>query len=554
METKLPSIVITGASGFIGKYFLDAIKESYRIIGIARRSQKEADIPEHSNITWIQCDIGNRLSVIEATHIIIEKGGADFLLHLAAYYDFECKWLDEYQHTNIDGTKNILEMARMLNIKRFIFISSIAACKFPKSGSAINEKTPPEGPEPYSVTKKIGEQMIKEYTKYFPCFIVRLTAVFSDWCEYAPLYKFLNVWLSNKWDSKILGGKGQSAIPYIYIQDVIRFLAILLNKHKSLPQFDTFNVSPDGSTSHFELFKSATRDYFGEELKPIFLPKILAFVGILFRTFLRKLKLKYNNSFERLWMIKYIDLKLTNDSSYTRKVLGWKPLPRYHIKRRMLYLIEKMRNHPVEWQLKNETAFKRVTTRPGWLIYQAMLEDEEKLLEWIIIKIRFSESGKFIHYKKMNFSDFKSYMSSLYHLLLSAVRSGDRSLMLKSIDLIASKRFSEGFEPEEICGALNVFNDVIISNLSSRENLRKIKSEIQNYVGMAIQIAIDEVEEIYDSFDKNLMLNKLHHSNLMPDLKTFQNLISQINTIYQKNPEENKIVRDQKKDNKISNL
>ncbi len=535
MQTELQTLVLTGASGFIGKYFIDAIKNSYKIYAIARRSQKESDIPDHPNISWIQCDISNKNLVKETTHYIIEKGGADFIFHMAAYYDFENKWHDEYRNTNIDGTQNMLDMAKSLNVKRFIFISSVAACRFPGEGNYVNEKTPPDSDEPYSYTKRIGEQLVKEYNKYFPCFILRLTAVFSDWCEYAPLYKFLNTWLAGKWDSRFLGGKGNSAISYIYIQDVVRLFIVLLIKHDTLPAFDTFIASPNGSITHRELFKTAARDYFGKETAPLFLPKYIAYAGLIFRTLLRKCRIAYQDSFERLWMLRYLDMRLDTDSTYTQKVLGWKPTPRYFIQRRMLYMLDKMRSHPFEWKIKNEAAFKRVTSRPGYMIYRAMIEEKEKLLEWIIIEIRFSEDKKFIHYKKMDFSDFKYYLNSLYHIILTAVRSGDRSLILKEIDDIAVKRFAEGFEANEICEALKVTDRVITSNLTSRKELQSIRGEIYHYIGMTIELAIDEIEELYESIDKKNLRIKLPDSRFLGDGMGLQKMVNQIDAVYRKN-------------------
>ncbi len=548
MNKVLPSIVLTGASGFIGRYFIDAVKNRYIVYAVARRSQKESGVPDHPNVIWLQCDIGNKNLVTETTHFIIENGGADFVFHLAAYYDFENTWHDEYQHTNIDGTKNILDMAKSLNVRRFIFISSVAACKFPPPGNFINEKTPPDSDEPYSYTKRVGERMVEEYNKYFPCIIVRLTAVFSDWCEYAPLYKFLNTWLSKRSDSNFLGGKGKSAVPYIYILDVVRLFVILLKKNESLPDFDTYIASPAGSTSHLELFRTATRDYFGEDKTPVFLPRYAAFAGLLLRTALRKLRIAYQNSFERLWMLKYLDLKLNTDPSYTQKTLGWNPTPRYHIQRRMLYMLEKMRSHPSEWEFKNEAAYKRVSERPGYMIYRAMVEEKEKLLEWIIIEIRFSEDNNFINYKKMDFTDFKFYLSSVYYLLLSVVRSGDRSLILKNIGEITMGRLSWGLGPAEICGALKVIDRVITSNLNSRKDLQSIRKEIYHYIGMTLQLAVDEIEDLYESLDMQDSAAGIRNAGNFSEDDTIQKIISQIYAACGKIPERKQPYKNSLKD------
>ena len=329
---ELPSIVITGASGFIGSYLVDYLKEDFRIFAIARRSRKEANIPYHPNLQWLQCDISNWATVNEAAEYINKNGGADFIIHLAAFYDFTYKDNLAYQIVNIDGTKNMLEFASKLNPKRFIFASSLAACKFPANGNVITEKTSPDANYHYAVSKKAGEMLVKKYSDQFPCSVIRFAAVYSDWCEFAPLYKFLSCWLSKKIESRVIGGKGESAIPYIHIRDLCQMLQIIMAQTKTLSEFDIYNASPNGSTSHKELFQISTHYYFGEAIKPFHLPKYLAYPALVVRRFLNIFMLTTKEPFEQFWMIQYIDKKLNVDSSYTQSILGWQPTARYHLK------------------------------------------------------------------------------------------------------------------------------------------------------------------------------------------------------------------------------
>ena len=67
---------------------------------------------------------------------------------------------------------------------------------FPKDGEVIDEHTPVDADFPYAVTKKKAEELVKSHSQYFPCSIVRFAAVYSDWCEYGPLYMFLQTWFS----------------------------------------------------------------------------------------------------------------------------------------------------------------------------------------------------------------------------------------------------------------------------------------------------------------------------------------------------------------------
>ena len=295
MKKELPSIVITGASGFIGRHFMDFIKEHFTIFAIARRSSTEAGIHFHQNIHWIQWDIASTSRIEEVAETIQLKGGADFILHLAAFYDFDYTDNTAYQRTNIDGTKNVIELAKILKVGRFIFASSLAACNFPKPGEVVNEKSPPDADFAYAKTKKWGEIILKECSKSFPCTVIRFAAVFSDWCEYPPLYKFLDTWLSHGYDSRILGGKGESAVSYIHINDLSKLILTILRKSRELPSYGIYAASPDGSTSHRELFEIATRDFLGEPVSPIFVPKIIAYPGIFFRIMMGRLMIRSIN-------------------------------------------------------------------------------------------------------------------------------------------------------------------------------------------------------------------------------------------------------------------
>jgi thioester reductase-like protein len=52
MNEILPGILVTGASGFIGRHFVIAVSGKFRLFCIARRSQKEVGIPHLANIHW----------------------------------------------------------------------------------------------------------------------------------------------------------------------------------------------------------------------------------------------------------------------------------------------------------------------------------------------------------------------------------------------------------------------------------------------------------------------------------------------------------------------
>jgi nucleoside-diphosphate-sugar epimerase len=188
-------MLVTGASGFIGSYFLAEACETYRIIAVARRSQKEARVPPHENITWHQVDIARPADMLELAETIErEVDKVDFVLHLAGFYDFTNEKSPEYQRTNVDGTRLVLELAKRLEVERLVFSSSITVTEFTRSKAPLTERSPADATFPYAVSKRRGEELLRDCSREIPCTVVRLAAVFSDWCEYGPLYLMLSDW------------------------------------------------------------------------------------------------------------------------------------------------------------------------------------------------------------------------------------------------------------------------------------------------------------------------------------------------------------------------
>ena len=439
MDQNLPGIVVTGASGFIGRHFLKKALGKYRLFCLARRSQKEAGIPHNNNLRWSQVDIVDRDKMLEVVRCINDNGGADYVIHLAAYYDFDNVPNPEYERTNIKGTQCVLDLAKMVGIKRFIFISSLAACKFPKIGGAINEQSPADAKFPYAWSKRVGEKMMTEYTHYFNVTILRLAAIYSDWCEYPPLYMFLKTWFSKKWNAKILGGNGESAVSYLHIYDLVKLLFIIIKKSPSLPKLCLYNASPNGSTSHLELYRTATRYYYGRERKSIRVPKPCAVIGLLGRQVIGGVI--GNPPFERLWMAKYIDKKLAIDASRTHKDLDWQPTLRFDILRRLLFLIENKKTYPQVWNLKNDLALQHVGQRPNLILYDALIKSREKLINKILAYLLSPENRyQFPNYQQMEQDTLRWYVTFIYQLVTSIVRSGDRLLIRNYAEIIARQR------------------------------------------------------------------------------------------------------------------
>ena len=533
MNEILPGILVTGASGFIGRHFVIAVSGKFRLFCIARRSQKEVGIPRLANIHWLQVDIANRKNLLNAAMYIKDHGGVDYVLHLAAYYDYTLKENPAYEQINVTGTRHVLEISKLLEIKRFIFPSSLAACKFPSYGKGLTEESPVDADSPYARCKRKEEAIIGEYSEFFPCSIVRLAAVYSDWCEYPMLYMLLTYWLSgNKLMSRVVTGRGESAIPYIHIKDLIKLFLRIIEISDILPNLAIYIASFQGSVSHNELFKTTTRYYYWHDVKPFQIPKLATVLGLTAISLLGRLRGK--KTLEQPWMAKYIDKKLSVDASATYKALGWKPTPRYHILRRLLFLTEKMTRHPNNWTFRNEVLIKKVAFRKSTTIYDILTELRESLVERIEAEITHpANKHRFPNYRKMYSELLKWYIILNYQVVAASVRIRDRSIIPIYAQEIAFKRYMDGYGAKEVREFWLLIGKTMRESLLERPELKDSKRQVDDYIILTSQLAADEFEDAYEILE-NQPPDQLPSTKVaqLTSIENLKRIVRQLEDVY----------------------
>jgi nucleoside-diphosphate-sugar epimerase len=497
---SLPVLVVTGASGFVGRHLLEALKEEYRIVGMARRSQARSGAPVHPNITWHQADIGDRQAIEPIFEGIRQEGGAKILIHLAAHYDFTGEEHAEYQRTNVVGLRHVLELSKGLGLSRFIFSSSTAACRFPPPGGALTESSAPEGDHIYARTKRIGEQMLREYGEHIPSTIIRFAALFSDWCEYPPLFMFLETWLSRAWNSRILGGRGRSAIPYLHVDDLTLFFLSLLHRLDGIEPGAVLQASPDGAVSHRQLFEEATLLHFGAHVPPLFTPRRLCGPGMWALDLAGRLIGR--RPFERPWMARYIDQEMTIDASRTHQALGWTPRPRLDVLRRLPFLLENRRTDPLEWNRANRAAMKEVHLETNLRIFALLKKHGSEIAREFTEVLTGPEGGdRFPSYRGVGEEDHRWNHTLILRHLMNAVRTRERSILVSYCRDLAERRFQQGFPAAEVCDALRELNRIIFKVLRRDPESDGLRQDIYEHVTMTLTWGCDEAQDVFDMLE-----------------------------------------------------
>jgi nucleoside-diphosphate-sugar epimerase len=497
VEMNARRLIVTGASGFFGRHLLEALKDDHRVFGIARRPQRLCGAPEHPNISWHQADIRDREGLAAEFAKIRKHGTIDALVHLAAHYDFKTDNPELYWQTNVDGLRNTLEEAERLQPRFFVFASSIAACRFPPRGRVIDETSAPDGRHPYARTKCEGERMVEELSRKLPCCIIRFAAMFSDWCEYPPMFIAFQTWLSDSWRRRVVGGRGRFAIPYLHVSDGVRFVLRVLERAETLRPATILLATEDEAVSAARLYREATAFHWGEPETPLHIPKAFCAAGIRARDTLGRLLGR--RPFEQPWMSRYIDRQLSVDSSQTRAILQWEPRERLTLLRRLPFLIENLKTNPIEWNRRNHAAMSKVELSLNLQICRLLERHSDSIRRQTAERIRHEmQIRRLPGYRHLSRERLDWLVQVALRHLISSVRTRDKGVYISYCHDLARRSFALGFSAEEVCGSQRLLRSICLRTLTKDATAANLVLELKRQVYMTIMFGCDQVLETYE--------------------------------------------------------
>lgn len=178
MDLKGKKILVTGADGFIGSHLVEAL--------LNHGCNVRAFVFYNSFNSWgwldsLPAESLQKLDVF-AGDIRDPNGvreamiGCDVVFHLAALIaiPFSYHSPDSYVDTNIKGTLNLLQAAKLLGTPK-VLVTSTSEVYGTAQYAPIDEKHPFQGQSPYSATKIGADRLAESYYRSFntPVVIVR---------------------------------------------------------------------------------------------------------------------------------------------------------------------------------------------------------------------------------------------------------------------------------------------------------------------------------------------------------------------------------------------
>lgn len=346
-------ILVTGSSGFLGSAICADLSRDHHIIGMDCREPSAALQRGSRDAQWQIMDISDGAGVNGFFDNLDASGRRiDFVIHMAAFYHFGQHWLPEHDRVNIQGLKNILEGACRLGTQRFIFAGSIASLPPPPLGGALTEESSPCTATAYTRSKTLGESLLAQYSDRMPTLALRISGVFSDWCELPPLYSLMKMWSKPHLMGRMVPGRGMTGFPFIHRLDLVQCVRQIIRRHEYLAPSEVLFASPPGCTIHNELFgviREACGAHFS--VKPIFVSPSLARIVLFVKNRIKVILGR--KRYERRWMMDYVDTPLVVDTTYTRQKLQWTPGPELSILNRIQVLMKRFLEHRSTWEQRN---------------------------------------------------------------------------------------------------------------------------------------------------------------------------------------------------------
>lgn len=154
------SILVTGASGFIGQHLIPKLLKEGNSITATYRSRP---IPTNSSSADIKVlaieNIDGQTDWTEALQ------GVSVVIHLAArahvLNESSVDPTQEFNRVNVEGTRNLFEQSVAAGVQQFVFLSSIGAMVTLTDGY-LDETSPCLPDSPYGKSKLLAEQVISQ--------------------------------------------------------------------------------------------------------------------------------------------------------------------------------------------------------------------------------------------------------------------------------------------------------------------------------------------------------------------------------------------------------
>lgn len=225
-------ILITGGGGFLGLHLAMYLrKKNYNLTLVDIQQFDKKEYPK--GCVFVLCDVRNKKELDPLMK------GQDIVIHAAAALPLWGK--EDIYTTNINGTRNILDLAWKHKLKRVIFISSTAVYGVPKK-HPIEETDSRVGVGAYGESKILAEDLcFKAIKKGLAITIIRPKTFVGT--GRLGVFEILYDWIHDGKKIPVIGS-GNNRHQLLDVDDLVEVIYLFCAKNKKSYN-DTFNIGAE---------------------------------------------------------------------------------------------------------------------------------------------------------------------------------------------------------------------------------------------------------------------------------------------------------------------
>lgn len=238
------SILITGSSGLLGSNLChDLLQEGKTVVGYDLVHRVPRFMKQHENdknFVFVKGDITDPWHLMEC----VKKHEVTEMIHVSALLEDKASIHRPYQflRTNIIGGVNVLEAARLSEIRRLVIISSRAAYgSYAPSEGPLKEDSPSRPTGFYGASKASIDLILPLYRSHYglDAVSIRTTGIFGPGQGEegmghtgmtAPIYRILDDVL--KGNPFVLASGGDHHLEFCYVKDLSKWIKVILEKDR----------------------------------------------------------------------------------------------------------------------------------------------------------------------------------------------------------------------------------------------------------------------------------------------------------------------------------
>lgn len=270
-------ILVTGANGFVGSNLVsELLKKNYKVYCLVRKTSS-VELLSGLNVSYLYGSINDKFS-LEAAFSSLKADFPEYIIHCAGVIKGRTR--EDFFSINADGTKNLIEVCLPYKekIKRFVYISSLAASGPATKTNPRLETDVPKAISFYGQSKLAGEKELKKSASGIPVTILRPTAVYGPGDRGIYTYfKLINSGIMPN------AGNMEMEISVIFVEDLVR--AVLFVMEKKEAEGETYFVS-DETVYRLREILSQIKKTLDKKTFPLVIPDFLLFTAAVISEFL----------------------------------------------------------------------------------------------------------------------------------------------------------------------------------------------------------------------------------------------------------------------------